>query len=188
MVLTNFRTIMRGGLGVTCLMLVVRFSVLAQDDIEINIAADFDLLDIEWHEIARGLDNYGGFKNYCTSRDYQSKVLNNLNSIHHYDSLIILKINDPAYTMSAHERKATLKEISKFESKYSARNFIKTLKRECKERKEIEKEHKHDSGGFGQDTYDGQKYILEVELGSYVHHITKMVDHIDKHLHHINLH
>jgi len=178
---------MRWGICLVCILLMVNFSLLAQDELEINITTDFDILDVEWHVLARDLDNYEGFSIYCTNLDFQSKVLNNLHSIHHYDSLIILKLNDPAYTMSEHERIATLKEISKFEKKYSARNFIKTLRRECKERKEIEKEHQHERGGFGQDTYDGQKYILEVELGNYVHHITKMVDHIDKHIHHLNL-
>ena len=47
--------------------------------------------------------------------------------------------------------------------------------------------HSNNAVAFGGDSYDGQKYVLEVELGNYVHHITKIVDHIDKHIHHLNL-
>lgn len=169
------------------LAVLMNFTIQAQDDVAVNIANEFDMLDADWHEIANKIDNYEGFNEYCSNKDYQLKVMETLHQIHHFDSLVLDRLNDPTYVMNEHERKATLKEISKFESKYSARSFVVTLKKECKARREIERDSKHNAVAFGGESYDGQKYVLEVELGNYVHHITKIVDHIDKHVHHLNL-
>ena len=74
MVLTGYEINMRRGIGLVCMSILVNFSLMAQDEFEINIANDFDILDVEWHDIARDLDNYDGFQNYCANIDFQSKT------------------------------------------------------------------------------------------------------------------
>lgn len=169
------------------LLILWTLDLRAQEEYNGNLANDYDLLDAEWHEIALDLDNFEGFQKYCSHKEYKAHVLSTLKQIHHIDSLILDKLNDPTYLMNEKERQATLKEISKFEANYSAKSFIKTLNRECKEHREIEHEKKASKHDFAENSYDGQKYILEVELGKFVKRITVLLDHIDKHVHHLNI-
>ena len=169
------------------LLTLLTLDLKAQEEYTGNLANDYALLDAEWHDIARNLDNYDGFQKYCSHKEYKAQVLTTLRHIHHLDSLIMDRLNDPTYIMDEKERQKTLKEISKFETNYKAQSFIKTLNRECKEHREIEHEKKASKHDFGENSYDGQKYILEVELGKFVKKITVLLDHIDKHVHHLNL-
>ena len=102
-----------------------------------NLALDYDLIDAEWHTLANSLNNYEGFKEYCANHEYQKQVKETLHNIHHMDSLILEKLNDFTYPMDKKVRENTLKEITKFETKYKAKDFFHTLKRECKERHDI---------------------------------------------------
>ena len=165
--------------------------ILAQyeeDETPQSLIDHFEELDLLWHEYSPELETYGGFKNYCTNHDYKTSVNDIIIKIHHYDSIILSKVNDPLYEMNKNERNKILKEISKFEIKYSTREFIKTLKRECHERREIEHDQKDTKNDFADNSYGGQMEVLKTELSKYSYQITKKIDHINKYLHHLELH
>lgn len=168
--------------------LILVFNSFAQDDEDPkSIEIHFEELYKKWHELEPGLEDYEGFKQYCVNKKYKNTVDDVVRKIHHYDSIILSKANDPAYEMNSRERAKILKEISKFETKFSTHQFMKTLKRECHERHEIEHDKKISKGEFADASYDGQKIVLETELYRYSRQITKRIDHINNYLHHLNL-
>lgn len=166
--------------------IVFQNAVFAQESDTLDFVLAYDNVDQTWHGLSETIETYDGFKSYCVDKAYQQKVLDNLQDIHHYDSLIIDKINDTSYTMGEKERTIALKEISKMESVYNIKSFVVTLQKECKERAAIEHDRKATKGDGGEDSYESQKYMLEIELGKYVNHVTKLADHIDRHVHHLN--
>lgn len=168
-------------------LLGFQLSLYGQSEDTLSIVDRFQLIDEQWHGLEPTLDNYSGFRTYCTNKSYRTTVVNVMKTIHHYDTTIIMKLNDPTYVVDKKERKATLRQIQKFETKYSTKEFLKTLNRECKEWKEIEHDRKITKNDFGERSYDGQRLILEVELSKYAKNVTKIIDHINKHIHHLNL-
>ena len=58
---------------------------------------------------------------------------------------------------------------------------------ECRERRDVEKEKRDLEANLGQDSYAGQQQLVESTLYRYVHHVTYLVDHIRKHIHHLHL-
>lgn len=170
------------------LLIFFTFNLTAygQEEYDINLAIEFDMVDADWHALAKTMNNYEGFQEYCENPQFKKQVEEALLNIHYLDSLILNKLTDYTYIMDEKERASSLKEISKFETKYSVKRFTKTLKEECHERHNIEHNKKKTKKEFGINSYDGQKLVLEVELQSYINHITKLVDHIDRHAHHID--
>ncbi len=61
------------------------------------------------------------------------------------------------------------------------KEFLTFLHEECNARAEIERNAKK----TGEDK-DGEAYILETELQKYVKHITKRIDGIREHVHHLS--
>ena len=153
-----------------------------------DLIQHFEELSQKWHELEPGLEDYEGFKRYCVNKEYKNTIDEVFYKIHHYDSIILSKVNNPAYEMDRKERNKILKEIRKFESKYSTQEFLKTLKRECHERHEIEHDKKLTRNDFADNSYSGQIIILESELFKYSRQITRKIDHINKYLHHLQLH
>ena len=147
----------------------------------------FDELDRDWHGIEPTLDNYNGIHIYCSQESYKEIVMNVLERLHHYDTVIVNKVNDPHYLIPDRERKKVLKEIRKFEEEYSIPNFINQLDQECEDRKAIEREKKYTRRDFGEESYDGQKLVVEEEIKKYMSHITDKIDYIDKYLHHLHI-
>ncbi len=168
---------------------VVSLPVVAQEEEEDfeSIVKHFDELDAEWHTLDGVLDDYDGIKNYCKDQSVKDKVTTILEKLHHYDTLIIQKMNDPSYVIDNKERNKILKQIRKFEEEYSIPNFLKKLKQECHERHVTEHDKKYTKNDFADNSYDGQRYIVEQEIKKYMKHITDKIDHIDKYLHHIHI-
>ena len=67
------------------------------------------------------------------------------------------------------------------------KNFIHFLHEECVAQKDIEKNSKELKNDIGSESYDSQVYMLEIELGKFVKHITKRVDKIREHVHHLGV-
>lgn len=168
------------------LLSLISTSVFAQSD-TLTIEERFQLIDEQWHGLEPTLDNYSGFRTYCTNSEYRNTVINVMKTIHHYDTTILQKLNDPTYVVDRKERKATLRKIEKFETKYSTKAFLQRLNRECHEWKEIEHDRDATKNDFADNSYDGQKLILEVELSKYAKQVTKIIDHINNHIHHLRL-
>lgn len=162
--------------------------LFAQEENPQKIIEYFEKISKQWHTFNLELENFEGFKKYCGNKTYKSLINEIIRKVHHYDSIILKKINDPAYEMNQKERAKILKEVNMFETKYSMLKFLKTVKRECRERREIEHDKKNTKRDFADNSYDGQKIILESELYKYSRQITKRIDHINKYLHHLELH
>lgn len=165
----------------------LRAQVEGEDEDFDSIVQHFDELDEEWHGIEPTLDNYEGIHTYCSQRDYKAKVLGILGKLHHYDTVIVNKMNDPLYTVDPKERNKILKQIRKFEEDYSIPKFIKKLDQECHERHDVEHDKKYSKNDFADRSYDGQKLIIELEIKKYMKHITNKIDWIDKYLHHLHI-
>lgn len=164
-------------------------NLIAQDEEESfeDIVNHFDELDKDWHSMEPTLDDYEGLQTYCSQKTYKDRVQSILVKLHHYDTVIVNKMNDAAYVIDNKERSKILKSIRKFEEEYSIPKFLKKLKQECRERHDVEHDKKYSKNDFADNSYDGQKQIVQLEIKKYMKHITKKIDHIDKYLHHLHI-
>ena len=61
-------------------------------------------------------------------------------------------------------------------------SFLKFLSAECAELGKLDRRKSDLEDEVGQESYDGQMYILINETSKYIHHITKRVDLLQKHV------
>lgn len=159
--------------------------LLAQDSA--SVVAVFDDLVTRWDLLASDLGSYEGLNRYCTEKEYQDNVISILEDIHHYDSVLYDAIARKARFSNNSEMKKTLKQIEEFETEFKGPSFMKKLHDECVGRREIEKSRSETKNDIGMNSYDGQVMVLEADLHKYVIHITKLMDHIKDHVHHLNI-
>lgn len=153
-----------------------------------SLEKEFDKVAQEWHTISKVIDNYEGLAEYCGSAQFKKDVVTSIGKVHHFDSLIMDKIQAPSFVHeNAKEERKTLKSIEEFESEYRIPSFIEHLKSECDARHDIEKDRENTANEIGAESYSGQVYLIELELYKYIHHIDKRLDHIEKHLHKIHI-
>lgn len=171
------------------LIVLVFFSLSGFAQYDEAIEDDFDLLTEEWLERSSDLSGYTGISSYCRSAEFRKSVNDLIIEVHHYDSLILDKMNDPVASLSMDfkEQAKTYKDIFKLESEYSTKNFIQHMKETCEFRREIERDKKRLQGGVGTDSYDAQILVLETETQRYLKHIDKLVSKVDDHLHFLYL-
>ena len=161
---------------------------IATDEQRKSLESEFDAVAREWHDISSTMDNYEGLAQYCSSPEYQTLVLASIRKIHHFDSLIMDKLQQPGFVHdNVREEKRTLKSIEEFESEYGIPSFLEHLKDECNARHDIEKHRKETVNEVGSESYSGQVYLVELELYKYIHHIDNRLSHIEKHLHRIHI-
>ncbi len=158
------------------------FSTYAQDE-DIDIVAIIDDLTVKWDKQADDLGRYSGMKYYCTSEIYRDKTIGLLDKIHHYDTLLFRIVSEKYENTKDKEAQATLKEILTVETEYTTPNFKSFLKEECDRFAEIEENYSKESGS----PYYKEIEKLEKELSKYIENITKRIDLIDEHIHHLNL-
>jgi len=148
-----------------------------------SVTAKMDELTAKWDAEAEKLSTYDGLSQFCTSAAYRTDVISTLKGIHHLDSMLYDMISKKSkYGNATDEIKKTLKDIEKVQTEYSMKSFLVFLNEDCKARNEIEKNAKK----TGEDK-DAEVYVLETELSKYVKHITKQIDLIDDHMHHLNI-
>ncbi len=157
-----------------------------QDSVE-NLTEKFDDVSYRWDLIAETLEDYRGLIGYCQIDSFRYEVISVLNDIHHYDTLIYRRLMEISYYQNNHEIKKTLEQIRQFEEEYSVKNFIHHLNKECKESKEVEHEKDKTLSDIGHNSYSGQMLNVENATFRYVHHVTKLVDHIRNHVHHLHV-
>jgi len=165
--------------------LTLSISAYSQDDN--TLGQTIDELTYQWDMEAKGLNNYQGLTDFCVNKEYRLGMIGLLNDIHHYDSVLYDRAVKAQRFKKSKEIDKLLKDISKFEEKYSMKSLIHFLHDECNARKAIEKDSDESKNDFGSNSYDGQIYIVETELNKFVKHITKRVDHIRKHVHHLHI-
>ena len=133
-----------------------------------------DDLTYTWDLEADDLRDYDGFSKFCVDKEYGQEILKLLKDIHHYDSVLYSRLSQSArFGSPSKEVKKTLKDIEKFETEYDMNSFIAFLNEECIGIQEIEKNRRDLEDEIAQESYDGQRYILENELNTYIKHITK---------------
>lgn len=150
---------------------------------EKDIVAIIDDLTIKWDKQAVDLSKYAGLKYYCTADQYREKTIQLLDDIHYYDTLLYGIVDRKYADTKDKAASITLKEIITVETEYTTPNFKGFLSQECDRFAEIE-------NTFSK--ADGSKYYdeiekLEKELDKYVGSITKRIDLIDEHIHHLKL-
>lgn len=172
------------------LMAFVLLQVNAQEnDASNNIEERYDQLTEEWLGLSRELTTYDGLAKFCNDADYRKYALNLLGHIHHYDSLVLRLLSAPANagTASHKEYKSSLKDIRKFEEKYSLKAFIAHLRSSCGDLHSIEHDKEELKKNSGMYSYDGQRLVIENEIGKYLKHTTKQIQVIDEHVHKLHL-
>jgi hypothetical protein len=152
-----------------------------------TIGKEIDDITFNWDLEAKKLNDYDGLTNFCKNQEYRSSIINLLNEIHHYDSVLYDRLVKAQRFNHDKEIEKTLKEISKFEEDYSMKEFIHFLHEECTAQKDIEKNSIDSKNDFGANSYEGQIYIVETELNKFIKHITKRVDHVREHVHHLHI-
>ena len=152
-----------------------------------SLLAHIDEVTNKWNDVSDEMSTYRGLQQYCSNRAYKDNILETLNGIHHYDTVIYNVLVKKNRFSKSKDIDHALRDIKKFETKYHPSKFINFLHEECKFRRDIEKNKDESKTSFGSESYDGQIVILETELQKYVKHVTKLVAHINKHSHHLHL-
>ncbi|WP_420318925.1 hypothetical protein [Ekhidna sp.] len=162
------------------LVSILTMHCYAQDE---DIVKIVDNLTKKWDKQAVALSKYSGIKYYCTSEQYRENTIGLLDKIHHYDTVLYTIVSEKYENKKDKEAHATLKEILTVETNYTTPNFKTFLQEECE---------KFIALGQDYDASDDSKYYKEIEkiekeLSKYISHITKRIDLIDEHIHHLKL-
>lgn len=168
---------------ISILLLLVLLPVHSQESHELRVKID-ELIS-KWDEEALNLESYEGLSKFCLDKEYRYSTIDLLREIHHFDSVLYERALIAQQKSNDHEIKQLIKEIEKFEKKYSMNEFISFLRDECSARSDIEKHKEELKAEVAQNSYDSQVYLVELELQKYIHHITKRLDNIKMHVDHL---
>ena len=152
-----------------------------------SIGATIDDLVFDWDLESIYMEEYSGFKRFCEEEEYRDEMINLLKAIHHYDSVLYDRLAQAQRFKHSKEIQKTLRDIEAFEAEYDMHSFLKFLNSECVELKKLDRRKADLEDEVGEESYDGQKYILINETSKYIHHITKRVDLLRKHVHHLHI-
>ena len=153
--------------------------VFAQETQE-EVFETIDALRVQWDTEAVNLETYEGLESYCRNRAYRDNTILLLNQIHHYDSSLY-KIVTMKYAVDQDpEARATIDDIETLEVDYTTKSFMIFLREECMTFNDVER-NKNMEG------YEAYRKELEAELIKYVTSITKQIDIIDEHAHHLTI-
>lgn len=166
------------------LSLFLAFNTYAQKE---AIGHVIDSLSLGWDQESKYLEEYTGFKRFCDDAGYRSQVIQMLNDIHHYDSVLYERLVDAQRFQHDKEIARTLKDITKFEKEYDMKSFLVFLEKECGSLHKIERKKNALTDEVGEESYDGKIYVLLTEMGKYLKHITKRVDILRKHVRHLHI-
>ncbi len=168
------------------LFFFIAFSAFGQ--IKGRLDEEIDRITYDWDFEADKLSTYEGLRFACTNTQYRDRIVMLLKEIHHYDTILFQVLTKLSKTDGDREIRQTLKEIQKFEEKYDTRSFIRFMHQECKASSDVERNVEVTKNDVRENSYSGQKYILETELYKYVRHVTHRVDKIRLHIHHLSSH
>lgn len=172
-------------LSLAGIALLFSISSFAQESESLSL--EIDHVTYNWDLYADSLNSYEGLNKFCNDVNFRTEIIDVLNGIHHFDSVLYGKLKAAYRYNKDKEIEKTLKEISEFESDYSMKLFLNFLRSECTTVKDLEKHKEELKKDVGENSYDGQIYILETELNKFVKHITKRVDNLRDHVHHLKI-
>ena len=169
----------------TLLLLVFTCAALTtfSQENEKDVVKAIDDLTINWDNEAETLQTYEGLGSFCGQSVYRKKIISMLDEIHHYDTLLYGIVTRKFNDNGDKEAKATLDDIETLETDYTTKSFRRFIHRECNTYNEIE----NNLGREGGEEYKAEVNALETELKKYVVEITKQIDLIDEHVHHLHL-
>lgn len=162
--------------------LLLTISSYAQQS-EAEVVKAVDDLTINWDNEAEKLQTYEGLGSFCGNSIYRKKIIGMLDEIHHYDTLLYGIVTRKFEANKDPEAKATLDDIETLESDYTTKAFRRFIHKECNTYNEIENNLGREKGP----EYKKEVKTLENELKRYVKEITKQIDLIDEHVHHLHL-
>ncbi len=160
----------------------ISFSLLAQES-DSEVAKTIDKLRYAWDDEAESLQTYSGLGQFCGESTYRKKIIKMLDDIHHYDTLLYGIVIRKYNADKDKEAKATIDDIETLEVDYTTRAFKQFVHKECNTYNEIE----NNLGAAKGEAYDSEVKALETELKKYVLSITKRIDIIDEHVHHLHI-
>lgn len=164
------------------LLFFVSFSSFAQEN-ESEIVKAIDDLTLRWDSEAEKLQTYEGLASFCAHSTYRNMITEMLDEIHHYDTLLYGIVTRKFKKDKDKEAKATLDDIETLEVDYTTKSFRIFIRKECQTYNDIERNLGAEKG----EEYEEEVGALEVELSKYVIEITKQIDLIDEHVHHLHL-
>lgn len=164
------------------LLFFTSLSVFSQND-ESSIVEKIDNLRYSWDDEAVNLESYEGLGNFCSNSIYRKKIIGMLDEIHHYDTLLYGIVTRKFNEDKDPEAKATIDDIETLEVDYTTKSFRRFIHKECNTYNEIENNLGAEKGS----EYRKEVKALEQELKKYVIEITKQIDLIDEHVHHLHL-
>lgn len=150
---------------------------------EADVVKAVDDLTIKWDGEAEKLQTYEGLGSFCGNSLYRKSIIGMLDEIHHYDTLLYGIVTRKFKSNKDKEAKATLDDIQTLESEYTTKAFRTFIHRECNTYNEIERNLGRAKGK----EYEDEVAMLEAELKKYVVEITRQIDLIDEHVHHLHL-
>jgi len=152
---------------------------MAQDS---EIVRIMDALRAEWDTKVQFLSSYDDLRNLCGNDSYRRDLVAVLNTIHHYDTTLYEAVMEKYTRTSDPVAKATLDDIEALEANYTTRSFMIFVRKECQEYKLTE------NGVSKEGTeYEANRKRIEMELIKYLPEITRQIDLIDEHAHHLKL-
>ncbi|RED99874.1 hypothetical protein C7460_107158 [Marinoscillum furvescens DSM 4134] len=161
----------------TAIVSMITFSLQAQE--EENIVEVIDELTVQWDALADQLKTYEGLEQYCHTKAFRDNAIALLDDIHHYDTTLYLIVKNKFDTDKDAEARATLSDIETLETEYTTRSFLRFLRKECMELNNLEMNKTSDA-------YAHDVKVLEKEMKKYLKAITRQVDVIDDHVHHLD--
>lgn len=151
---------------------------------ESEVVKAIDDLTIRWDNEAITLQTYEGLGKFCGNSQYRKQVIKMLDEIHHYDTLLYgIVTGKLAKNNQDKEAKSTLDDIQTLEVDYTTKSFKRFIHQECNTYNEIERNLGRAKGP----EYEQEVATLNGELKKYVVEITKQIDLIDEHVHHLHL-
>lgn len=163
------------------LLFLMSFNAFSQE--EAKIVKIIDDLRYAWDEEAEKLETYQGLGDFCRNSIYRNKIIGMLDDIHHYDTLLYGIVTRKFNANKDPEAKSTIDDIETLEVEYTTKSFRRFIHKECNTYNEIE----NNLGAAKGSEYKKEVKELEIELKKYVIEITKQIDLIDEHIHHLHL-
>lgn len=166
------------------LTLLITASVFAHaQESDTEVAKTIDKLRYAWDDEALSLQTYAGLGKFCGESVYRKSIIQMLDDIHHYDTLLYGIVTRKYNANKDAEAKATIDDIETLEVDYTTKSFKQFVHKECNTYNEIE----NNLGAAKGAEYKKEVKGLEEELKKYVASITKRIDIIDEHVHHLHI-
>lgn len=165
------------------ILLLFTVSGIYGQETDSEVAKTIDKLRYAWDDEANSLETYSGLGQFCGESAYRKQIITMLDEIHHYDTLLFGIVTRKYTASQDKEAKATIDDIETLEVDYTTKAFKRFIHKECNTYNEIE----NNFGAAKGEEYEAEVNQLEEELKKYVESITKRIDIIDEHVHHLHI-